>query len=269
MFICRNLTLCKSANRLHLELLTFGHATVDSDWGGTVTLPTYSRLYYMIDGTSTIQSPDGEMLMMEKGNWYLVPSGYSSRYGTECAMEQFFFHIKLRDFHSTDLLRNCGKPLCLKPEQAPDCEFMKHCLNSNKLTDGLRLRQIVSEVLTSLLDANNVVVRTEDYSTCVYSALMYIKHNLSMQLTITEIAENIFVSKSTLTKHFQKELGMSVNEYICDSIMANAEKLLLTSNISVQDLSQKFGYSDQLYFSKRFKDKFGVSPRNYRKINGL
>ena len=47
--------------------------------------------------------------------------------------------------------------------------------------------------------------------------MVYIKQNLSMQLSITEIAENIFVSKSTLTKHFQKELHMSVNEYICNT----------------------------------------------------
>jgi len=47
--------------------------------------------------------------------------------------------------------------------------------------------------------------------------------------------------------------------------MAEAERLLMTSNISIRDLGQKFGYADQLYFSRRFKDKFGMSPREYRK----
>ena len=58
---------------------------------------------------------------------------------------------------------------------------------------------------------------------------------------------------------------MSVNEYIYNTIMAEAERLLMTGNISIHELSQKFGYSDQLYFSRRFKEKFGIAPREYRK----
>ena len=86
-----------------------------------------------------------------------------------------------------------------------------------------------------------------------------------MQLTISEIAENTFISKSTLTKHFQKELSMSVNEYIYDLVMSGAEYMLATSDVSMQEISEKFGFYDQFYFSRRFKEKFGQSPREYRK----
>ena len=269
MYNTTNPTLCRSGNRLHLELLTFGFAGVDPGWSGNVVLPVYSRLYYITAGAFTIQTADGEVIKLQKGNWYLIPSGCSFTYHCNKIMEHFYFHIKLRDFDGTDLLRSCQNPLCLTPEAQPDTAFLTHCLTSSAIPDGLRLRQTVLDVLTVFLETHNIAIRTEDYSPCIYKALVYIKQNLSMRLTLSQIAENIYISKSTLTKHFQKELGMSVGEYICSSIMAEAERLLMTSNISIHDLSQKFGFSYQLYFSRRFKEKFGTSPRNYRKIKGL
>lgn len=265
MHIFSNPAICKSGNRLHLEILTFGQASVDPEWYGNVISPVYSRLYYITDGAFTIRTPDSKEILLESGNWYLIPSGYSFSYTCSKSMEHFYFHIKLCDFDGTDLLRNCDALLRLASKNEVDCEFLHKCLSSTVLSDGLRLRQTVFDILIYLLDMYGVSVRTEDYSTSIYKALVYIKQNLSMQLTISEIAENIFVSKSTLTKHFQKELHMSVNEYICNTIMADAERLLMTSNISIRDLGQKFGYTDQLYFSRRFKEKFGKSPREYRK----
>ena len=168
------------------------------------------------------------------------------------------------DYDETDLLRNCAKPLHLAtPENQSD--FIIHSINSNSIVEGLLMRQIVSDVLLSMIAKNKVVIKSDDYSPCIFKALQYIKQNLSVKLTISEIAENIFVSKSTLTKHFQKELSMSVNEYIYNLIMSEAGNLLLTTTLSILSVSEKFGFSDQLYFSRRFKEKFGKSPREYRK----
>ena len=269
MYITVNNAICNSGNRLHTELLTFGFAGVDPNWGGRVVLPVYSRLYYITDGAFTIRTSDGEVTTLQKGNWYLIPSGCSFTYHCSNMMEHFYLHIKLCDFDGTDLLRNCRKPLCLKPETEPDTAFLTSCLTDSAILGSLQLRQTVLDVLIAFLETHSITISTEDYSPCIYKALVYIKQNLSMQLTIPQIAEKVFVSKSTLTKHFQKELGMTVGAYICNTIMSEAERLLITSNISIHDLCQKFGYNDQLYFSRRFKEKFGISPRNYRKIKGL
>ena len=264
-----NPSLLKIVNRLNLEILAFGHARVDQDWYGNVVSPVYSRLYYITDGGFTIWTDKSEKMRLEKGNWYLIPSGYSFDYECSKTMEHFYFHVKLCDFDGTDLLRNCGKPLRLTPEQPENGDFFAACVDTTRLTDGLLLRQKAFDVLISFIQTYQVPIDAQDYSYCIFKALVYIKQNLSMQLTIGEIAENIFVSKSTLTKHFQKELNMSVNEYICNTIMADAERLLMTSNITVHDLALKYGYTDQLYFSRRFKEKFGKSPREYRKQKRL
>ena len=265
MHIKSNSAICKLVNRINLELVTIGQARVDTQWFGNVVSPVYSRLYYITDGLFSIQTPDGQEEVLRAGNWYLIPSGFSFHYKCSDFMEHYYFHIKLCDFDGTDLLRGCGKILCLTQDQLVNCDIFSQAVSSNTLVVGLRMRQNITDILLTFIETFNIPIQAEDYSPCIYKALIYIKQNLSMQLSIQQIADNIFVSKSTLTKHFQKELHMSVNEYICNTIMAEAEQLLMTSNISIHDLSQKFGYSDQLYFSRRFKEKFGISPREYRK----
>ena len=55
-----------------------------------------------------------------------------------------------------------------------------------------------------------------------------------------------------------------MGEYINDTIMFEAGQLLLKTGLSVLAVSEKYGFSDQFYFSRRFKEKFGMSPLKYR-----
>jgi len=264
MEISRNLSLCKLTNRIKLNLLIFGNATVESGWHGSVVSPLFTRLYYITQGSFTIKGTDGKTHILQAGSWYLIPSGYSFTYECRETMEHFYFHIKVCDLDETDLLRGCAEPMCIDTIGF-DSDFFSDCVSCNSFIKGIQLRNMLWEILLSFISKSNIYIDTEDYSPCIRNAILFIKNNLSMQLTVSQIAESCFVSKSTLTKHFKKELSTSINEYICDTILAEAELLLSTSNISILELSHKFGFSDQFYFSRKFKEKFGASPREYRK----
>ena len=259
-----NYDICKQVNRIKLNLILFGHARVSAEWRGSVYSPVFSRLYYVAGGRSFIVPENGEKVLLEAGKWYLIPTGCSFSYRCDEEMEHYYFHLKLSDYDGTDLLRTCGKPLCI----AVDGDFtpvMDKCVASGNIADGLALQNTAFAVLSEMLRTYGISLRADNYSPCVMKALRYINSNLSVKLTIDRIAENIFVSRSTLTKAFRKELAMSVNEYISDVVMSKAEYLLRTSNLSVLEISEKFGFYDQFYFSKRFKEKFKLSPREYRK----
>ena len=73
------------------------------------------------------------------------------------------------------------------------------------------------------------------------------------------------VRLSNRYKRFKAELSKPVGEYVNDTIMFEAGQLLLKTNLSILAISEKYGFSDQFYFSRRFKEKFGVSPMKYRK----
>lgn len=257
-------SVCKHINRIQLFLEMYGYAVVSADWKGAIHNPLNSRLYYIKSGTAHITTADNVRHTLSAGRWYLLPASCSFQYGCEADMEHIYFHVKLCDFDGIDLLSSAGTPLSLCLPEEYFNRFTAYMGNENML-NGLNIKQAVYGVLLRFVEHFGLSVERSDYSQCIYHALHYIKQNLSIKMSISEIAENVFVSKSTLTKHFQKELGMSVNQYITDTVMAESARMLLVGNVSVLAVSEKLGFSDQFYFSRRFKEKFGVSPREYRK----
>ena len=93
-------------------------------------------------------------------------------------------------------------------------------------------------------------------------ALMKQKH--FDDISITELCDLLSCSKSTLIKLFKEECGVTVGSYITDMRIAEAERLLLESDASINEIARAGGFCDQSYSSKVFVTKHGVPPTDYR-----
>ena len=60
-------------------------------------------------------------------------------------------------------------------------------------------------------------------------------------------------------------MGVNFSKYLVQVRIENAEKLLINSDQSIYDISLEVGFNDYSYFSKAFKDAYGLSPKDYRK----
>lgn len=83
-------------------------------------------------------------------------------------------------------------------------------------------------------------------------------------ISISDIADNIGISRAYLNSAFQKELGMSAQKFLIDYRMHKAANLLVSTSLSVKEIANQVGYDDQLVFSKAFKKKFEMSPKNFK-----
>lgn len=263
MIITANTALCERTNHIRLVLLHMGHALVGRDWHGSVINPDVSRLYYITSGEATVIAKDGTRTLLTEGKWVLLPAGFSFDFSCEGQMEHVYCHLKLCDLDGMDMLASYSSPAVFDVAGI-DGAFIKDRLQSQDITDGLLIRHELEKVLLTFLAGQKIQIEYNQYSPCVVKAIKYIKRHLSAQLTVSEIAEHVFVSNSTLTKRFKAELSKSVGEYINDTVMFEAGQLLLKTNLSILAVSEKYGFSDQFYFSRRFKEKFGMSPRKYR-----
>ena len=59
-------------------------------------------------------------------------------------------------------------------------------------------------------------------------------------------------------------MGMSVHDYINKLRISRASSLLATSNLTIKDVAIESGFADQMYFSRLFKKKKNLTPRQYR-----
>lgn len=96
----------------------------------------------------------------------------------------------------------------------------------------------------------------------------YIKDNMEEPITRTQIADALFLSPSYVS-HIVKELeDLSCKELITKIKMDHARKLLRSSRYSIGDIAVHCGYDSFSYFSKVYKDTFGITPSTERESLG-
>ncbi len=100
-----------------------------------------------------------------------------------------------------------------------------------------------------------------------HSAKKIIDYNFDKDITIKDISDSLYVSHEYLTRRFSDLFGLSPKEYLINKRIELAKKLLRENNASVMEISNSVGYDDQLFFSRIFKKKTGVSPLAYRSKN--
>lgn len=100
----------------------------------------------------------------------------------------------------------------------------------------------------------------------LYKLVKLVEDNISnSQFNNDELANLMFMSRSTFYRKLKAVTGMSGNEFIRTTRLNYAAKLLESGKYSVTEAAYESGFNDIKYFRKRFQDQFGVIPSEYKK----
>lgn len=95
-------------------------------------------------------------------------------------------------------------------------------------------------------------------------ALEYIHINYKdSDLVVGKVAKALYINQSYLRSMFKQEVGMTLNEYRTKLRMDEAKRMIEEGGIKLTEIGLMIGYKDPCYFSRRFKQYFGVSPSKY------
>ena len=79
------------------------------------------------------------------------------------------------------------------------------------------------------------------------------------------LSEHCHLCRRSLTIRFQKEMGMTVSEYVQKEKTQEAKFLLHHTSTSLSEIATYLNYSSQSYFTQQFKKSTGETPEQYRK----
>ena len=93
---------------------------------------------------------------------------------------------------------------------------------------------------------------------------MYVKEHLAEDITVTQIADVLHFNPQYLMRTFKAKSGVSIMEYITQTRLAYAKKILRETDLPIKSVALMVGYADYAYFTRVFRKETGYSPSQYR-----
>ena len=92
----------------------------------------------------------------------------------------------------------------------------------------------------------------------------YVYAHYGEELCLSLLADKVYLTPRYLSTMFIQETGCGINKFIKNVRMEKAKELLLHTNMKINDICQKVGYSNVSYFCKSFMESFGTTPEKFR-----
>lgn len=99
----------------------------------------------------------------------------------------------------------------------------------------------------------------------IQALVRYLQEHLGEDVTLAVLAEEFHLSAQYISQLFKSEIGVNFLTYLTNIRMEKAKNLLLTTPLSVAEVSEQAGYGDYRVFTKVFKKNEGVTPSQYRR----
>lgn len=98
----------------------------------------------------------------------------------------------------------------------------------------------------------------------VLNAVRFISRNYRSQIGVAEIARAAHISEKYLRELFKSETGKSVQKYLTDTRLSASKTLLSNSKYNIGEVAILSGFGEYRNFARVFKEKFGITPGEYR-----
>lgn len=96
-------------------------------------------------------------------------------------------------------------------------------------------------------------------------AITAIENDLARAWDVAQLAALVHLSASRFRHVFKEETGVSINQYLRERRLERAAVLLRTTFLAVKKVVMEVGFRSSSHFVQYFKQKYGVTPRAYRK----
>ena len=261
----KNHQLLEAASQIRIELFEISHGYLDQSWNYKNLRAAFTRIYFPLDGMGKITYGNKTEPLLP-GHIYIVPAGLSFSCEGPQHLEKIYIHLNLTHPGGSDVFNGISECLVLKDEDdvahrlvALECP----CDVGSVLTLKSLLYGILDRAFSLSTFCHSPL---REYSPTTQNALAYIDSVLSERLGVEEIAAALFISPSVLQKRFREDVGIPIGQFIDNQLMAKAELMLLNNVLSIKEISEKRGFCDQFYFSRRFSAFHGLPPSQFRKM---
>lgn len=172
-------------------------------------------------------------------------------------------------------LVNSGPEIILIPANHPRNSAISKCLNEAydlyiSKPDGyeLYIRHSMEEVWMQLRDeADKASLRKPKHTASeerIHAILNYLQDNYGFDITVADMADIAGVSTRECSRCFKTQLGTTPMVYLLNLRISKACEMLQSTDHAIGHIAMSCGFSSASYFTKLFREKMGMTPREYK-----
>ena len=233
------------------------HAKTD-DYSNTPR--PYFSIGMILRGNGKFYTENSDVVNVSPGEIIIVPSAatyISHWHGTPNISFIIFHFIFDKDFEGNIPIQKISSFEHLKK----DFEFAYE--NFSVPAHAFKVLSIFYNMLSEIFPSIKIISE-KHINSSIKKAVDYITYNYTNNINIAELSKIANLSPSRFFTVFKKETGVSPIEYKNRISIRNAEKMLVSEDYSIEEISEKIGFNSASYFRRTFKAFTGKSPREYK-----
>ena len=236
--------------------------------------PHYHSLYeiYFLEEGNCTYIIDDKVYNVQSGDIVVIPEG-------------IIHHTKYDDIRHSRILINCTAD-CIPDSVQKAISSSTYLYRNPNLTEEIRkllgkieneykLKDNFTDEIISchthslfylLLRNADSCVTVDEGNKVIEQAVAYISENFASDITLSSLSKMFSVSPEHFSRMFKKETGLGFSKYLNSLRLQYAEQLLRSANgQNITKVAEVCGFEDSNYFSKKFKEVYGASPKKVQK----
>lgn len=242
---------------------------------GEEHLETNMIVLFLLEGSMTIRYQEEKYIMRREDLIHINPgmhyeieaaegalyavAGFTMGFMTRVLRAQnvmFFCNSMVDDTHSYQDLRDLFYRLT--------AEFTARTRQSDLLLDGLLLGVLDTMVEHYQINKEEYRASETESDLRMREIMQYIIANLDSEINLTELAEQMYVSTSTLSRLFKKNTGVYFADYVMQLRVKSSLPLLNYSEQNLTQIALSCGFANSASFSRAFRKYMDMTPSEYR-----
>lgn len=225
---------------------------------------------YLLNCDCTYELSDGTVIDAKKGDVVYLPAfgEYRSNFKNFCndTIDGILINLLFTDEKNEMFYL----PDNLKIYKISDSNYIKSCfteiLNHSRQPkkNTAEIKSLAYKILSYLGETDKKQKIKSNKYMRIYDAISYLENDIQQSLTVEELAQMCHMTPVHFRKLFKEYSGMSPICFRIQKKMESARILLLTTDMSISEISEYLGFENVSYFSKLFKKYQKSSPSQYR-----
>ena len=248
----------------------------------------FTEIVFILSGHAEHYTPSGDWLPIRRGDvWVIPPKGTHGFRNTDNleifnllfasdslpiplldlythpGYKHLFLYPSNPDFSVPYPHLQITRPYIRKFESLLNC-FTHFDANLSGRVHNSAIYGIFMAIISVLCDLAVKDSKEERSPLDLQKINLFIQEHYAENITLARLCKLSMMSESSFRRHFFQSFGTTPVEYIMQTRLTAASRLLLTSTLSVKEIAGRTGFNDESYFIRTFRKAYLCSPLEYR-----